>query len=69
MLIAAEKDLRGQGVEVWLVDLPPAVLEMVRRSGLGDTLGRERMHFNLETTVARYQERRGELEQRHISIR
>jgi MFS superfamily sulfate permease-like transporter len=69
MLIAAEKDLRGQGVEVWLVDLPPAVLEMVRRSGLGDTLGRERMHFNLESTVARYLERRGELEQRHISIR
>jgi hypothetical protein len=28
---------------------------MVQRSPLGATLGRERMHFNLETAVARYQ--------------
>ena len=27
---------------------------MVQRSPLGETLGRERMHFNLEMAVAKY---------------
>jgi hypothetical protein len=30
------------------------VLEVVQRSTLGPLLGRERMHFNLETAVAKY---------------
>jgi high affinity sulfate transporter 1 len=54
MLTEGEKQMRERGIEVWLVDLNPAVLRMVQRSGLGETLGRERMHFNLETAVARY---------------
>ena len=57
MLTEGEKQMRERGIEVWLVDLNPAVLRMVQRSGLGETLGRERMHFNLETAVARYQSR------------
>jgi sulfate permease, SulP family len=54
MLTEGEKQMRERGIHVWLVDLTPAVLEMVRRSSLGPTLGRERMHFNLETAVEKY---------------
>jgi hypothetical protein len=32
----------------------PHVLEMVNRSPLGEALGREGMHFNVETAVAKY---------------
>jgi hypothetical protein len=40
---------------LWLVGLQPEVLATVRRSPLGETLGRERMFFNLEQAVARHQ--------------
>jgi hypothetical protein len=30
------------------------VLSVIQRSSLGKTLGRERMHFNLELAVAKY---------------
>ena len=33
----------------------PRVLEMIYRSHLGEALGRENMHFNLETAVAKYE--------------
>ena len=55
MLTEAEKRLRGNGVALWLVGLNPGVLAMVQRSPLGETLGRERMFFNLEQAVAMYQ--------------
>ena len=55
MLIDGEQRMRDSGVEVWLVGLNPEVLEMVRRSPLAATLGRERMHFNLAAAVARYE--------------
>jgi high affinity sulfate transporter 1 len=55
MLIEAEKRLRAGGVLLWLVGLNPGVLAMVQRSPLGQTLGGERMLFNLEQAVARYQ--------------
>jgi len=54
MLINAEKRERERGVSVWLVGLNPDVLSMIRRSSLGDVLGRDRMHFNLELAVAKY---------------
>jgi anti-anti-sigma factor len=54
MLIEAEKRSREGGVELWLVDLNPAVLTVVQRSPLGQTLGRERMFFNLEMATERY---------------
>jgi high affinity sulfate transporter 1 len=57
MLIEAERRQRERGVEVWLVGLTPAVLAMVQRSPLGETLGRERLIFNLETAVERYRAR------------
>ena len=55
MLIRGEKRGREMGVALWLVGLNPAVLSVVQRSPLGETLGRERMLFNEETAVARYQ--------------
>lgn len=58
MLTEAEKELRKQGIELWLVGLNPGVLGMVQRSPLGDALGRGRMYFNLDRVVAAWQARR-----------
>ena len=58
MLVDAEAQLRGEGVELWLVALNPEALEMVQRTPLGRTLGRERMFFNLESAVDAWQARR-----------
>jgi MFS superfamily sulfate permease-like transporter len=55
MLTEAETRSRENGVLLWLAGLNPGVLEVVRRSPLGATLGRERMFFNLEQAVAAYQ--------------
>ena len=54
MLIEGEKRERERGVAVWLVGLNPDVLSVIQRSSLGKTLGRERMHFNLELAVSKY---------------
>lgn len=54
MLMEAEKRLREEDVTLWLVGLNPGVLEMVRRSSLGATLGRDRMFLNMEMAVDRY---------------
>jgi SulP family sulfate permease len=55
MLTEAEEMLRASGVSLWLVGLNPGVLAVVQRSPLGKTLGRDRMIFNLEQAVAKYQ--------------
>jgi len=55
MLTEGEKKVRESGVELWLVGMTPAVLAVVQRSPLGATLGRERMLFNLEVAVAKYE--------------
>ena len=55
MLTDAEKRIRERGVLLWLVGLNPEVLAVVQRSSLGEILGRERMFFNLELAVAKYQ--------------
>jgi MFS superfamily sulfate permease-like transporter len=54
MLIEAEAQARARGVSLWLVGLTPATLALVKRSSLGDLLGRERMHFNVEVAVAKF---------------
>ena len=54
-LTEAEKRNRDHGVLLWLVGLNPGVLDVVRHSPLGQTLGRERMFFTLEQAVAKYQ--------------
>ncbi len=56
MLTEAEKRQRKLGVSLWIVGLNPTVLQMVQRSPLGEMLGRQAMHFNLETAVAKYSE-------------
>jgi len=57
MLTEGEKRNRERGVELWLTGLTPDVLAMVQRSPLGETLGRERMLFNLEAAVERFRAR------------
>lgn len=56
MLIEAEKRQRERGIAVWLVGLTLEVLRVIQRSPLGTRLGRECMHFNLETAIAKYQD-------------
>jgi high affinity sulfate transporter 1 len=58
MLTEGEKRMRERGVRVCLAGLNPAVLAMVQRSPLGETLGRERMFFNVELAVERYERER-----------
>jgi len=53
-LTEAEKRQRGRGVSLWLAGLDPEVLVMVQRSPLGNVLGREAMHFNVDVAVAKY---------------
>ncbi len=50
-----EKRATENGATLWLVGLNPGVLEVVRRAGLADRLGRERMLFNARTAIERYQ--------------
>jgi MFS superfamily sulfate permease-like transporter len=58
MLIEAERRQREAGVMVWLVGLNPQVHAVIQRSPLGAMLGSERMMFDLEIAVDRYQQRR-----------
>ncbi len=54
-LVEGEKRAKAQGIELWVVALNPGALEVVQRSGLADTLGRERMLFNARNAIERYQ--------------
>ena len=54
-LAGLDHAFREQGGTVWLVGLNPGVLEMVRKAGLYERLGRERMLFNARAAIARYQ--------------
>jgi SulP family sulfate permease len=55
MLINAEHNLREAGISLWLAGLTPVALDLVRRSALGELLGRERMCFDVAQAVSRYQ--------------
>jgi MFS superfamily sulfate permease-like transporter len=68
-LAEGEKRLTEAGVEVWLVALNPAVLEMARHSGLAERLGRERMLFNARAAIERYEARqqRGTAPAAHVA--
>ena len=55
MLMEGEKRVTERGVVVWLVGLNPGVLEVVRKAGLEERLGRERMLFNARVAIERYQ--------------
>ena len=54
MFAQVAKRQSEHGVQLWLIDMSPRVLEIVQRSPLGQMLRREEMHFNLEIAVARY---------------
>ena len=53
-LSKGEKKQRVRGILLWLVGLNPGVLRVVQNSELGEVLGRESMHFNLEVATAKY---------------
>ena len=58
MLTEAEERLRADGITLWLAALNPAVLEVVKNSRLGEVLGNQRMFFNVQMAVERYQQNR-----------
>jgi high affinity sulfate transporter 1 len=53
-LMEGERRATERGAVVWLVGLNPAVLEVVRHSGLDQRLGRERMLFNARAAIEHY---------------
>ena len=54
-LMEGEKRAAERGTVVWLAGLNPGVLEVARRAGLDERLGRERMLFNARAAIERYQ--------------
>jgi high affinity sulfate transporter 1 len=60
MLMEGEKRMTDQGITVWLVGLNPGVLEVARRAGLYERLGRERMLFNARAAIEHYQQLKGD---------
>jgi len=57
MLIEGEERLRADGIALWLAALNPEALEIVRRTALGERLGRERMFFTVEAAVDAFRTR------------
>jgi high affinity sulfate transporter 1 len=56
MLVEGEEKLRQEGIAFWLAALNPEALSVVQRTTLGETLGRERMFFNVDAAVAKYEQ-------------
>jgi len=54
MFAEGEKKHREHGMRLWLVGMNPHVFEMVQKSSLVESLGREGMYLNLETAVSKY---------------
>lgn len=54
MLINGERKWEKQGVTLWMSGLTPGVLDAVRRSGLADKLGQERLMFSTEMAIRHY---------------
>lgn len=54
MLTEGEERQHEHGRRLWLVGMNPDVFAMIQRSQLGEKLGPEGMHFNLEIAVAKY---------------
>jgi sulfate permease, SulP family len=55
MLTEAEERARRDGITVWLAAFNPEVRHVVEHSPLGTILGRERMLFNLESAVEKFE--------------
>ena len=56
-LTVLEEKLRAAGITLWLSALNPEAFRVVERSPLGQTLGHERMFFNLREAVKAYEAR------------
>jgi high affinity sulfate transporter 1 len=56
VLADADRRAADLGVEWWLVGCNPEVLDVVRKAGLFEKLGRERMLFNARAAIQRYEE-------------
>jgi MFS superfamily sulfate permease-like transporter len=54
-LMEGERRWTEAGTVVWLAGMNPGVLEVARRAGLDQRLGRERMLFNARAAIERYQ--------------
>ena len=54
-LMEAEQRASGRGAVVWLAGLHPSVRELVRHAGLDQRLGPDRLLFNAQAVVERYQ--------------
>ena len=54
-MVEADQRASERGAVVWLVGLNPGVIEVVRRAGLDQRLGRERMLFNTRVAIERFQ--------------
>lgn len=66
-LIDGERRASERGATLGLAGLNPGVLDVVRRSGLADRLGRERMLFNDRLAIERYQALTAEAEAAAVS--
>jgi high affinity sulfate transporter 1 len=56
-LITAEEKLRERGIELWMASLNPEALKVIRLSGLGLTMGPDRLFVNLREAVKAYEKR------------
>ena len=60
MLTDAERKLQQSGISLSLAALNPEPLQLIQNSSLGKTLGRQRMHFNLEEAVRAFRTQPGD---------
>jgi MFS superfamily sulfate permease-like transporter len=51
-----DERLRADGITLWVAALNPAAREAYERAPIGRAMGRERMCFNLEVAVERFQQ-------------
>jgi len=55
MLVEGEARSPERGVIMWVVGLNPEALKVVRKSGLADRLGRDRLLFNAREAIKKFQ--------------
>ena len=54
VLMEQEGRATEHGAVVWLAGMNPGVLEVARRAGLDERLGRDRLLFNARAAIERY---------------
>jgi sulfate permease, SulP family len=59
MFARIDERLAAEGITLWLAGLNPDSLAVVRRSPLGERLGRQRMFANVEAAVREYERQYG----------